>query len=94
MNSSTKAGLRFRQEAGVGHSVGVRQREAPYLQVGDTTPLQPGMVIALDIQTYGPLGELIRSKDTFEIVEGGSRLLSWHRGWDRLYEVTGFRAAH
>ena len=94
LNSATKANLRFRQDAGVGHSVGIGHREAPYLHAGDLTPLQPGMVISLDIQSYGPRGELIRSKDTFEIVEDGSRLLSWHKDWDRLYEVTGFRAAH
>ena len=94
LNSATKANLRFRQEAGVGHGVGIGHREAPYLHPGDITPLQPGMVIALDIQSYGPLGELIRSKDTYEIVEDGSRLLSWHKDWNRLYAVTGFRAAH
>jgi len=52
------------------------------------------MVLVLDIYTYGPRRELIHSKDTYEIVEDGCRLMSWYRNWDRLYAVTGFRASH
>jgi hypothetical protein len=52
------------------------------------------MVLALDIYTKGPGNELIHSKDIYEVEEEGARLLSWYRIWDRLYEVTGFRAAH
>ncbi len=87
-------GIRYWHDVGVGHGVGVSHREAPYLHRYDTTLLEPGMVLVLDIYTYGPLGELIHSKDTYEIVEGGFRLISWYKNWDRLYAVTGFRAAH
>lgn len=92
--TAEETGIRYWHEVGIGHGVGVSQREAPYLNHSDTTLLEPGMVLVLDIYTYGPLGELIHSKDTYEIVEGGSRLISWYKNWDRLYAVTGFRAAH
>jgi hypothetical protein len=52
------------------------------------------MVLALDIYTYGPCGELVHSKDTYEITDEGSRLLSWYKEWYELYAVTGFRARH
>ena len=81
-------------EVGVGHGVGLSEREAPYLQPGDTTVLAPGMVLALDVYTYGPKQELIHNKDIYEITADGPRLLSWFRNWDRLYVVTGFRSAH
>lgn len=92
--TAEEAGIPYWHEVGIGHGVGVSHREPPYLHRYDTTLLEPGMVLVLDIHTYGPLGELIHSKDTYEIVDGGSRLISWYKNWDRLYAVTGFRAAH
>jgi len=86
--------IRFWEDVGVGHGVGVSHREAPYLDRYDETPLREGMVLALDIYTFGPRQELIHSKDTYEVVEDGCRLLSWYKNWDRLYEVTGFRSTH
>jgi Xaa-Pro aminopeptidase len=87
-------GIQFWHKVGIGHGVGVSQREAPYLHHYDKTLLEPGMVLALDIYTHGPLGELIHSMDIYEIVEDGVRLLSWYKTWDRLYAVTGSRARH
>jgi Xaa-Pro dipeptidase len=92
--AADQAGVALWAETGVGHGVGLSEREAPYLQPGDTTVLAPGMVLALDVYTYGPKQELIHSKDTYEITADGPRLLSWFRNWDRLYVVTGFRSAH
>lgn len=91
---AAKEGIKFWREVGIGHGVGVSHREAPYLSGHDGTLLQPGMVLVLDLYTYGPHRELIHSKDTYEIVEDGCRLMSWYRSWDRLYAVTGFRASH
>ena len=54
-----------------------------------TKPSRPGMVVTLDIFTFGPRQELIHSKDTYEILEDRSRLLSWYRNWDQLYVVEG-----
>lgn len=92
--SAYKDEIRFFEEVGLGHGVGVSHREPPFLNPFDETELMPGMVIALDIYTYGPQGELIHSKDIYEIIEGGSRLLSWYKSWDKLYAVTGFRSTH
>lgn len=94
VTASKKERIRFWEEVGVGHGVGVSDREPPYLNHTEDTVLKPGMVIALDIYTLGPRKELIHSKDTYEIVEHGCRLLSWYRDWDRLYAVTGVRATH
>ena len=87
-----RAGLRT--ELGIGHGVGVSEREGPYLQAGDSTALESGMVVALEVNTDGPRGEIIRSKDIYEIRSDGPRLLSWYRNWDRLYHVFGYRSAH
>jgi Xaa-Pro dipeptidase len=92
--ASKKERVEFWEDVGVGHGVGVSDREPPYLYSNDDTVLKPGMVIALDIYTFGPRKELIHSIDTYEIVEHGSRLLSWYRKWDRLYAVTGVRSTH
>ena len=66
--------------------------KAPYLQAGDKTLLQPGMALVLGIDSVGPEGELITSKDTYVITAGGHRLLSWYRDWNRLYAMIGITA--
>jgi len=92
--AAEKQAIGFWKEAGIGHGVGVSHYEPPYLNLSSSMELKPGMVIALDIQTYGPRQELIHKKDVYEITEEGNRKLSWYRSWDELYAVTGFRATH
>jgi Xaa-Pro aminopeptidase len=92
--TAEKEKIDFWEDGGVGHGVGVSEREAPYLNPADRTILKPGMVLVLAIYSYGPDRQLICSKDTYEILPTGFRLLSWYRNWDRLYAVIGFRAAH
>jgi Xaa-Pro aminopeptidase len=87
-------GIHLWGELGVGHGVGASHHEPPYLTPGDATELEAGMVVAIDVVTFGPGRELIHSKDIYVVEEGGPRLLSWYRDWDRFYEVTGFRATH
>lgn len=87
-------GIKFWEEVGIGHGVGVSHREPPYINSQDETVLEPGVVIALDIYNYGPEGELIHSKDIYEITENEPRLLSWFKTWDKLYAVYGFRTTH
>jgi Xaa-Pro aminopeptidase len=91
---SDEQGVWFWREAGVGHGVGTSEREAPYLDSSDATPLAPGMVVMVGVYTRGPEGELIVSKDTFAIQPDSPRLLSWYRNWDRLYAITGSTARH
>jgi Xaa-Pro aminopeptidase len=89
-----KNGIKFWEEVGIGHGVGVSHREPPFLNPRDETVIKPGVVIALDIYNYGPEGELIHSKDIYEITEDEPRLLSWFKTWDKLYAVYGFRTTH
>jgi len=87
-------GINFFKEAGVGHGIGFSEREAPFLNASNNERLQTGMVIVLDIITYGPMMELVHSLDTYVIRESNCELLNWYRNWDRLYLVTGTTARH
>ena len=89
-----KQAVGFWKEPGIGHGVGASHHEAPYLNLSCSTELKMGMVIALDIYTYGPRQELIHSKDIYAITEEGNRKLSWYMPWKKLYHVYGFRATH
>lgn len=94
-HEAQSAGINLWTAPGLGHGVGRSEREAPFLCPEDDTPLQPGMVIVVAVYTRGPSGELICSKDTVLINEGGFRLLSWYRDWDaRLYALVGITARH
>jgi len=94
VKAAEKQNTRFWKEAGIGHGVGASHYEAPYLTPTCDAVLRPGMTLALDVYTFGPDQELIHSKDIYLVTEEGSRKLSWYRSWDRLYEVTGWRATH
>ena len=92
--SAEKQAIGFWKDVGIGHGVGASHHEPPYLNLSCSTELKLGMVIALDIYTYGPRKELIHSKDLYEITEEGNRKLSWYRAWSELYKTTGFRSTH
>ena len=94
VRAAEKQAIGFWKDVGIGHGLGASHHEPPYLNLSDGTELKEGMVIALDIYTYGPRQELIHSKDVYLITADGHRKLSWYRNWDELYEVTGFRATH
>jgi Xaa-Pro dipeptidase len=85
-------GVEFWREAGVGYGVGTSPREAPYLARTSDDVLDAGMVVVLDVYTYGPRMELIHSKDTYEITEDGHRLVGQYRAWDCLHEIKGVQA--
>ena len=89
-----KQAIGFWKEPGIGHGVGASHHEAPYLNLSCSTELKDGMVIALDIYTYGPRQELVHNKDIYAITGEGNRKLSWYMPWDKLYHVFGFRATH
>jgi Xaa-Pro dipeptidase len=92
--AAERQSIGFWKEPGIGHGVGASHHEAPYLNLSCSTELKPGMVIALDIYTYGPRQELIHNKDIYTITENGNMKLSWYRAWDKLYEIYGFRTTH
>lgn len=92
--ASDTLGIPFRAEAGIGHGVGTDEMEGPYLDDTDHTVLEAGMVLAVGVYTYGPAGELICSRDTYEITGSGNRLLSWYKSYDHLYSMYGSSARH
>ncbi len=91
---SAQEGINIFKESGFGHGIGVSEREAPYLSQDDQTVLQPGMVVVLEIYLKTESGELICSKDAFEITAHSPRLLSWYKNWDQLYTLIGNSARH
>jgi Xaa-Pro aminopeptidase len=92
-SEAEKAGVKLRGPI-MGHGVGCSHFEAPYLVAGYPVELKTGNVIALGIETLGPRREIIVDRDVYEITHEGAKKLSWYRSWDRIYEVTGFRAVH
>jgi Xaa-Pro dipeptidase len=91
---SAQESINLFKEAGFGHGVGVGERESPFLSHEDETILQPGMVIVLAIYLINASGELICSKDTYEITNHTPRLLSWYKNWDQIYALVGNSARH
>jgi len=94
VRAAEKQAVGFWKEPGIGHGVGASHHEPPYLNLSCSTELKEGMVIALDIYTYGPRQELVHSKDVYLITEEGNRKLSWYKTWNKLYSVYGIRATH
>jgi Xaa-Pro aminopeptidase len=60
----------------VGHSVGLEVHEAPFLDRGETDPLEPGMVFTVEPGIYLPEVGGFRHSDTVVITEDGCRLLT------------------
>ena len=84
----------FLSSAGLGYGLGTSEHEYPYLTRFDDTVLESGMVIALDIFTFGKDKEWLHSVDTYLITNDEPSCLSWYRDYDRLYEIVGITARH
>jgi Xaa-Pro dipeptidase len=69
-------GLRSYWRQHVGHGIGLRNHEAPFLDVGDPTPVEPGMVFTIEPGVYdGTIGGL-RHSDTVLVTPDGIDLLT------------------
>ncbi len=59
-----------------GHGIGLRNHEAPFLDLGDKTPLEPGMVFTIEPGVYDPKLGGFRHSDTVVVTEDGMDLLT------------------
>jgi Xaa-Pro dipeptidase len=59
-----------------GHGTGLRDHEAPFLDVGDETPLEPGMVFTIEPGVYDPQVGGLRHSDTVVVTDGGIEILT------------------
>ncbi|MGZ4441335.1 MAG: M24 family metallopeptidase, partial [Gaiellaceae bacterium] len=59
-----------------GHGTGLRNHEAPFLDIGDSTTLEPGMVFTIEPGLYDPGVGGFRHSDTVAVTEDGYALLT------------------
>jgi Xaa-Pro dipeptidase len=59
-----------------GHGTGLRDHEAPFLDVGDPTPLEPGMVFTIEPGVYDAEVGGFRHSDTVAVTDDGYELLT------------------
>jgi len=59
-----------------GHGAGLRNHEAPFLDVGDPTPLEPDMVFTIEPGLYDPEVGGFRHSDTVVVTDEGYDLLT------------------
>ena len=59
-----------------GHAIGLRNHEAPFLDVGDHTRIEPGMVFTIEPGVYSPKVGGFRHSDTILVTEDGIDILT------------------
>ena len=59
-----------------GHAIGLRNHEAPFLDVGDPTPVEPGMVFTIEPGVYAPEVGGFRHSDTVVVTADGIEVLT------------------
>ena len=69
-------GLRSYWRQHTGHGIGLRNHEAPFLDVGDRTPIEPGMVFTIEPGLYADAIGGFRHSDTVAVTEDGVELLT------------------
>lgn len=60
----------------VGHAIGLRYHEAPFLDLGDTTEIKPGMIFTVEPGLYAPNIGGFRHSDTILVTETGTEFLT------------------
>ena len=60
----------------VGHGIGLRYHEGPFLDVGDSTEMQPGMVFTVEPGLFDARWGGFRHSDTVLVTETGNELLT------------------
>ncbi|HZO98284.1 MAG TPA: Xaa-Pro peptidase family protein [Gaiellaceae bacterium] len=59
-----------------GHAIGLRNHEAPFLDLGDRTRVEPGMVFTIEPGVYDPAVGGFRHSDTVAVTGDGVELLT------------------
>ena len=59
-----------------GHAIGLRNHEAPFLDVGDHTPIEPGMVFTIEPGVYSSEIGGFRHSDTVVVTPDGIDVLT------------------
>ena len=62
----------------VGHNIGLRYHEAPFLDIGDDTILQPGMLFTVEPGLYAPALGGFRHSDTVVVTETGIEIYTYY----------------
>jgi len=61
-----------------GHAIGLRYHEGPFLDIGDTTEIKPGMVFTVEPGLYIPGMGGFRHSDTVLVTDQGIELLTYY----------------
>jgi Xaa-Pro aminopeptidase len=61
-----------------GHAIGVRYHEGPFLDIGDPTRIEPGMVFTVEPGLYNPELGGFRHSDTVLVTEDGNEVLTYY----------------
>jgi Xaa-Pro aminopeptidase len=59
-----------------GHAIGLRNHEAPFLDLGDRTTIEPGMVFTIEPGVYDPTVGGFRHSDTVAVMPDGIEILT------------------
>lgn len=62
----------------VGHAIGLRYHEAPFLDLGDETTIKPGMVFTVEPGLYSPELGGYRHSDTLLVTQDGNEILTYY----------------
>ena len=69
-------GIRDLWSQHTGHGIGLRNHEAPFLDVGDPTPVEPGMVFTIEPGVYAEGLGGFRHSDTVVVTDDGIEILT------------------
>ncbi len=61
-----------------GHTIGLRYHEGPYMDVGDDTPMLPGMVFTVEPGLYSAEYGGFRHSDTVAVTESGIEIMTYY----------------